>query len=545
MEENYNSDNKNTKHEIKEKKIISNEISQFSEKCQFLYDCIQKDKGKIYIKNKDKNINIKINNKSFCKIFQQASLISDLSNYIIRAIFDETTVEIGSSTELYDDNNEKMFQIIKSRNEFPVSLSKYMDLENEQKIKKQIFLKSKSIKNILSKIGPLSDTITYIEISLTEITVDIDSTKISTHYIINRYNFLTDNKKTFYVSCNKENELKKCPISYYSIKKIMDLAEKNPNQKDQHISFGLANEESKKLEENNRLYLNKLTKGGEYMEIFNKFKENEKINLENILGKKVEIKRMKKSDNNEMDQIFNTCEEILNKKNDKEINNNINNIDKIDKDEKLKRIENKKKEIGDAINNRYNRFIEIMHNNKDKKYINLQYLDLMEDFNKKNSKYKIDYYKVKNDRFKDVLIPAECINDYIRYKTEYEKKQFVLVNLNNAENEVQYLVNVKDLKKLYDEWTDLEKEQIIDTENPQFEGKKINLEKLNIVDIGQIKELPEQPDLIKKMKEEKEKNIGDEESLKIFEKYPQIYKNVNDKEFIRVRRIIKKKKKNK
>ena len=71
------------------------------------------------------------------------------------------------------------------------------------------------------------------------------------------------------------------------------------------------------------------------------------------------------------------------------------------------------------------------------------------------------------------------------------------------------------------------------------------MEKLNIVDIGQINELPEQPDLIKKMKEEKEKNIGDEESLKIFEKYPQIYKNVNDKEFIRVRRIIKKKKKNK
>ena len=453
MEENYNSDNKNTKHEIKEKKIISNEINQFSEKCQFLYDCIQKDKGKIYIKNKDKNINIKINNKSFCKIFQQASLISELSNYIIRAIFDETTVEIGSSTELYDDNNEKMFQIIKSRNEFPVSLAKYMDLENEQRIKKQIILKSKSIKNILSKIGPLSDTITYIEISLTEITVDIDSTKISTHYIINKYNFLTDNKKTFYVSCNKEKELKKCPISYYSIIKIMDLAEKNPNQKDQHISFGLANEESKKLEENNRLYLNKLTKGGEHMEIFNKFIENEKINLENILGKKVEIKRMKKSDNNEMDQIFNTCEEILNKKNDKEINNNINNIDNINNinnNEKLKRIENKKKEIGDAINNRYNRFIEIMHNNKDKKYINLQYLDLMEDFNKKNSKYKIDYYKVKNDRFKDVLIPAECINDYIRYKTEYEKKQFVLVNLNNAENEVQYLVSVKDLKKLYD-----------------------------------------------------------------------------------------------
>ena len=171
-----------------------------------------------------------------------------------------------------------------------------------------------------------------------------------------------------------------------------------------------------------------------------------------------------------------------------------------------------------------------MHNNKDKKYINLQYLDLMEEFNKKYSKYKIDYYLVKNDRFKDVLIPVECINNYMRYKSEYEKKQFVLVNLNNKENEVQYLVSVNDLKKLYNEWTDLKKEQTINTENPQFEEKKINLENANIVNIGEIKELPEQPDLNKKIKEEKEnlekqKNKGD------------------NKGYIVIRRVIKKRKK--
>ena len=74
------------------------------------------------------------------------------------------------------------------------------------------------------------------------------------------------------------------------------------------------------------------------------------------------------------------------------------------------KIQIKKKEVEDAINNRYNRFIEILHNDKDKKFINLQYLDLMEDFNKKNSKYKMDYYVAKNDRFKEIQIPSSFIS---------------------------------------------------------------------------------------------------------------------------------------
>ena len=265
---------------------------------------------------------------------------------------------------------------------------------------------------------------------------------------------------------------------------------------------------------------------------------------------------MKKVENKEMNQCFDIGEEVLKKdkneddkkenKDNKKDNIEENKDNNINNKEKLQRIENKKKEIDDAINNRKNRFIEIMHNNKDKKYINLQYLDLMEEFNKKNSKYKIDYYLVKNDRFKDVEIPAECINNYIRYKTEYEKKQFVLVNLNNNENDVQYLVGLNDLKKLYNDWIDLEQEQIINTENPQFEGKKIDLDKSNIVKIGEIKELPEQPDLFKKMKEEEEiKKEIDLESSQIYGNYPNIYKNLDDKKYIVITRVIKKKKKKK
>jgi hypothetical protein len=245
---------------------------------------------------------------------------------------------------------------------------------------------------------------------------------------------------------------------------------------------------------------------------------------------------MKKVVNNEIDQSLNEYEKIINNKREEEKSNN-NNINNKNDDNILKKIKDKKKEIGEAINDRYNIFIEIMHNNK--KYINLQYLDLMEDFNKKYSKFKIDYYLVKNDRFKDVLIPVEYIENYMRYKNEYEKKQFVLINLNDKENEVQYLVNLKDLKKLYDQWTDLKKIQIIDTENPQFEGKVIDLSKASIVKIGQIKELPDQPDLIKKIKE----NIDDKESLKIYEQNAELYKNVKNKDFITVRRVIKKRKK--
>ena len=121
---------------------------------------------------------------------------------------------------------------------------------------------------------------------------------------------------------------------------------------------------------------------------------------------------MKKVGNNEMSSCFDICDEILNEKKRKD----------------NEKIQIKKKEVEDAINNRYNRFIEILHNDNDKKFINLQYLDLMEDFNKKNSKYKMDYYVAKNDRFKEIKIPSECINDYMIYKTEYEKRQYVLLN---------------------------------------------------------------------------------------------------------------------
>ena len=545
----------NNNQSIKEKNIMSNEVKQFYEQSQKLYEALKKEKGKIYVKNKEKDFNIKLKSKTICKILEQASLIKKLGSYIV---IDETSIEIGYSNELYDDDNGKIFQIIQNRNEFPVIMAKDMDLDNEEKIKKQINLKNKSINNILSKIGPIKDNSTYIQISLTQVSFE-NSSKILHEYIINKFDFLLDSKKIFYIinkttksgeeknnKKEEEEELEKCAISYYSIKKIMEMGEKNENLKDKYLNLSLTNEKTEKYEKENAKYLKNLTLAGENIEIYNKFENNEKNNIKNILEKKVEIKRMEKIVNKEMNQSLNNFDDILNNKIDNKENNIVdNNKNNIVDVEKLQRMQDKKKEIGDSINNRYNRFIEIMHNNKEKKYINLQYLDLMEDFNKKYSKYKIDYYLVKNDRFKDVLIPAECINNYIRYKTEYEKKQFVLVNLNNSENEINYLVSVKELKKLYDEWTDFEKEQIINTENPQFEGKRINLDKAKIVNIGEIKELPEQPDLIKKIKEEKEKgnNEIDKESSKIYGKYPDIYKNDDEKKYIVITRVIKKKKK--
>ena len=559
-------------HIEKENEELPKEIKQFFEQSQKLFDFIKKGKGKIYIKNKDK-LNIKIKGKSFCKIFGQSSLITKSRSYVVT---NETTVEVGISNELLDDSNENILEIIENKNEFPVTMAKDMNIENEEKIKKQIVLKNKSIKNILSKIGTIKDNFTFIQLSLTQVSFDYSTKKLQ--YLINKYNFLLDSKKIFYIvykskneeeeeNEEEEDELEKYAVSYYSIKKIMDLTEKDENQKDKYLSLILTNKDTENYEKENSLYLNNLTNSGENMLIFKKFKKNEEKYIKDILEKNVQIKRMKKVENKEMNQCFDIVEEVLkkdkdeddkkenkdnkkdnieeNKDNKKEIieenkDNNINNK------EKLQRIENKKKEIDEAINNRKNRFIEIMHNNKDKKYINLQYLDLMEEFNKKNSKYKIDYYLVKNDRFKDVEIPTECINNYIRYKTEYEKKQFVLVNLNNNENEVQYLVGLNDLKKLYNDWIDLEQEQIINTENPQFEGKKIDLDKSNIVKIGEIKELPQQPDLFKKMKEEEEiKKEIDLESSQIYGNYPDIYKNIDDKKYIVITRVIKKKKKKK
>ena len=216
----------NNNQSIKEKNIISNEVKQFYEQSQKLYEALKKEKGKIYVKNKEKDFNIKLKSKTICKILEQASLIKKLRSYII---IDETSIEIGYSNELYDDDNGKIFQIIQNRNEFPVIMAKDMDLDNEEKIKKQINLKNKSINNILSKIGPIKDNSTYIQISLTQVSFE-NSSKILHEYIINKFDFLLDNKKIFYIvnksiksgeeknnKKEEEEELEKCAISYYSI----------------------------------------------------------------------------------------------------------------------------------------------------------------------------------------------------------------------------------------------------------------------------------------------------------------------------------------
>jgi arsenate reductase-like glutaredoxin family protein len=123
----------NNNHSIKEKNIMSNEVKQFYEQSQKLYEALKKEKGKIYVKNYEKDSKIKLKTKTICKILEQASLIKKLGSYII---IDETSIEIGYSNELYDDDNGKIFQIIQNRNEFPVIMAKDMDLDNEEKIKK-------------------------------------------------------------------------------------------------------------------------------------------------------------------------------------------------------------------------------------------------------------------------------------------------------------------------------------------------------------------------------------------------------------------------
>ena len=545
-------------HVINEKPMISEEMRQFHERCKKFYEILKNQKGIIFIKSfiKSKNnLNIKLNNKSFCKIIDQGFLMDRLLSYIINTIVNETTLEIASSTELFD-NNDYFSQIFENKNKFPVTMKRYMDLPSNERINKLIFLKNKSVKNILIKIGgSLNDNFTYIQLLLMEFSYDYDSIKSNTEYIIvDRYHFLLDSKKVFYISYNtkknddeednEEEEIENYPVSFYSIKKILNMSDKDENKKENYLDLMLLDKETEEFEKENNLYIKKLTKSGGNLEIYDNFENNKEKYLKSIFDKKVEINRMKKTENKEMNIYFDICDKILN---NKEFADNL-------------LIQIKKNEIEDEINNRYNLFIEIMHNNKDKKYINLQYLDLIEDFNKKNNGYKIDNYSVKNDRFEDIKIPSECIQNYMRYKTEYENKKFVLIDLNNDnKNENKYLVSVNDLKKLYDEWTILDQEHTINTENPQFEGKKINLNKVKIIKIEKMKELPEQPSLIKEKKEEKDKIIEEkkedenkeegkekkEENIlnSSLRKHPEIYGNIKDRKFITIRRRIIKKKK--
>ena len=529
--------------ETKHKTIVEHGVNQFRERCQKFYDLIKSDKGMIFIKatsNKDPNSSLKLNNKSFIKIIDYSSILNHLLSYIVNTTINETPLEIASSTEIFNDSNENFIHIFENKNEFTVTMAEDMELPSEQKAQRQIMIRNRSVRNILTKIGgPFNDNLPYIQLLLMQ--VSYDSTKILTEYIINRYKFLMDSRKPFYISYNtkkdddegnEEDDDKNCPVSFYSIKKILGMVEKDENQKDKYLELILLGDNPDKPNDAKMAYLKKLTNFGEHSEIFNKYKEDEEKNSKNILDKKVEIQRMRKVGNDEMNNCFNVCDEILNEKKYKD----------------KEKIEIKKKEIEDAINNRYNRFIEILDNNKEKKYINLQYLDLMEDFNKKNAKYKMDYYVAKNDRFKDFQIPSEFINDYMRYKTEYEKREYVLLNFKdsnkNNKNEEKYLVNIKDIKQLYNNWTDLEKEEIINTINPQFEGKKINLYKACVVNVTDIK-LPEQPDLQKKIEEEKEKEKKIKKNGLYYDRLKALHRHLTEKKTVTIRRRIIKKKKNK
>jgi len=537
--------------ETQHKTIVEHGVNQFLERCQKFYDLIKSEKGMIYIKitsNKDPNSSLKLYNKSFAKIIDYSSILNHILSYIINTTINETPLEITSSTEIFNDSNENFIHIFENKKEFTVTMGADMELPSEEKAGKQIMIKNKSVRNILSKIGgPLNDNLHYIQLLLMQVTYD--STKILTEYIINRYKFLIDSRKIFNISYNnkkdddggkeenEEDDDKNCPVSFYSIKKILGMVEKDENQKDKYLELILLGDNPDKSDEVKNAYLKKLTIYGEHSEIFNKYKENEEKYSKNILDKKVEIQRMKKVGNDEMNNCFNVCDEILNEKKYKD----------------NEKIQIKKKEVEDAINNRYNRFIEILHNDKGKKFINLQYLDLMEDFNKKNSKYKMDYYVVKNDRFKEIQIPSECINDYMRYKTEYEKREYVLLNFKdsnkNNKNEEKYLVNINDLKQLYNNWTVLEKEEVINTINPQFEGKRINLYKASVVNVEDIK-LPDQPDLQKKIQEEKEQQQKEKEKeIKNDElnmdRLRSLHGHLKEKKTVTIRRRIIKKKKNK
>ncbi len=537
--------------ETQHKTIVEHGVNQFLERCQKFYDLIKSEKGMIYIKitsNKDPNSSLKLHNKSFAKIIDYSSILNHILSYIINTTINETPLEITSSTEIFNDSNENFIHIFENKKEFTVTMGADMELPSEEKAGKQIMIKNKSVRNILTKIGgPLNDNLHYIQLLLMQVTYD--STKILTEYIINRYKFLIDSRKIFNISYNnkkdddggkeenEEDDDKNCPVSFYSIKKILGMVEKDENQKDKYLELILLGDNPDKSDEVKNAYLKKLTIYGEHSEIFNKYKENEEKYSKNILDKKVEIQRMKKVGNDEMNNCFNVCDEILNEKKYKD----------------NEKIQIKKKEVEDAINNRYNRFIEILHNDKGKKFINLQYLDLMEDFNKKNSKYKMDYYVVKNDRFKEIQIPSECINDYMRYKTEYEKREYVLLNFKdsnkNNKNEEKYLVNINDLKQLYNNWTVLEKEEVINTINPQFEGKRINLYKASVVNVEDIK-LPDQPDLQKKIQEEKEQQQKEKEKeIKNDElnmdRLRSLHGHLKEKKTVTIRRRIIKKKKNK
>jgi hypothetical protein len=256
--------------------------------------------------------------------------------------------------------------------------------------------------------------------------------------------------KIFYILIKNNNKEIYIPLSNYSTQKIFNLFNKGKDAKYLLIKYKIKNDD---LKENNNIFLNKLINESDVKNILIKYKLNS--NKETIL-------KNNKLNNIQEINIFDLNNFLF------PLEQKLSNI--------IQQISNKKKEIFNKLENIHNQIVFI-YINSEQKFINRQYIKLIESKNKES----IDIF------------------DYTNKKINLTKNDFKNIEEDNIYVEIyydgkNYLVNKNKLLKIYDSWKILNQMEFIDViDTNEFHDNKINIELLNmdIVEQNLIKEIHE------------------------------------------------------
>ena len=424
---------------------------------------LQSTKNKIIIsKNKSNiNFNIKLQNKSLIKIFDK---INDKDFYIqdflklsmISEIRDTISLE---SKEIFDKcinllNNCKLFYIILKRK----SICK-------------IKISKTSLKLLFKYLGIEfgEEVFNYLEIMIYQeiTTYHFDEYENIDELLFNIYNN-NFGKNNFYIYNNKNNDLS--PISNYSIKTILNMLNKSDKENVDHkyFVFKIKDKNILLLEEMNKNLLDKLLLENDYKFLYNKYNSNGGlVNDWKYIEQNNIILRQKKSDLIEFDNYLLSAEELL------------RNV--------MSKMEQYKKDFNKKISNDNNIFIQIKDMNNNIKYINIQYIKLINRkytyYNDKYSSFTLEYdipdYLGENI---SLSLNKEEINNYL---LQPESSKFISI----LNNDKKYLIKVEFLKNLLNNWKSFGEKYIFDIEYPLKEEKELSLNEITIDEQNKIKNI--------------------------------------------------------
>ena len=348
----------------------------------------------------------------YCKIKE-----TQITNYINFATVTENTItETKTNNIVTYDVDKEYINLLEKNQYYYVMKPEYADLDDEEKVLKEIRIK----KNIFEKIFSLNQTniielLNYIDIIIT--------TKTYEHLqnVIERKKSLKENYRILLKFLQNYNINGKYDISSYSLKKIFQLAEMDEYDIPSYASIKILNNLDDTEKHLRKIRLMKINNKASSLDLKNSvlMKEQSKIRK---LGNDVDIsKKCKKNNFINFENNLKNISEIINKNN--------------------KDIENKKNELNKKINKKNNLFIGINDINENEVYIKYSYINILNKLN--NQINNVDLLDYKNNQIK--ILKNNLIN-----LNENSIKYFIIIFDNNKE---KILIDLQIFKNYLDNWT--------------------------------------------------------------------------------------------